>query len=603
FFQHVHPRFPTWFQSWQGDPAATFVKLDDPTNAIQFQEQVQDILAKYLKEDEVNPHRLINLRDLHFSLAQVDGQINHYVRGDQGQLNLLISVASLILFMACFNFINLLTARSINRSKEVGIRKSIGATKGQVFTQFITESSMQVALSMILSIGWLFLILPYFQRLTGVELGLGSELIVSFLPYLVLLFLLLTFLSGLYPAVVVSRFTPRKALSSAKPGSEGSSSLRGILLTVQYGIVIIMVAGLLIVERQFQFITNKPLGFDADQLLIVEVNGAGVRNNFELLKQDLLSHPDVSAVSGLTRMIAGYRSGVDVAISDPADVQRQQSAQFYGMDSDGIAALNLKLASGHMPKGNKRLDSTSVYLNETATGWFGDEEVVGQWIEMSDHEGEDALKAKVAGIIEDFHYSSLHEPIGPVVIGYLSNPFQSLDDIVIRINSQDLSKTLAYVEEVHNRFDENDVMTWEFMDDMVARAYQRELIIRDVFAGATTAAFIIAVIGLISLLSLSTIERTKELCIRKILGAEYFSLMGLQAQNFIKYAGYASFIAIPIVWVISNNWLDSFAYRSGFSPLPFLASIITVLLSTILIVWIINHEVIKSNPVQSLRNE
>ncbi len=603
FFQQVHPRFPAWFQSWRGDPAATFVMLDKPEDADRFETEVSTMLAKYLNTEDINPHKLINLYDLHFGLDQVDGSINEYVRGDRSQLNLLILVASLVLFMACFNFVNLLTARSITRSKEVGIRKSIGAVRGQIFFQFMAESSIQVACSFILATGWILLILPSVERLTGIQPGLDADFLLSFSPHIALLFVLLTLLSGIYPALVISRFVPRRALASLVSQKHSKFSLRNVLLTIQYGIVIIMISSLIIVNRQFRFMTDKPLGFEVDQLLIVEVNGGGVRDNFGVLKQDLLANPKVSAVSGLTRMISGYRTGVDVAMKDPTDHERQKTAQFYGMDSDGIEALELRLLLGERPSGNRYLDSTMIYLNETAASWYGDNDIIGQWIEISDDEGEDILKARVAGIIEDFHYSSLHEPIGPVVIGYLNNPFQSIDDIVIRIRGDDLSETLAYIEEVHNRYDENDVMTWEFLDDMVVRAYKREMIIRDVFVGAASIAFAIAVIGMISLLSLTAIEKTKELGIRKILGANYIGLITLQAKSFMSFASIAAMLGIPIVWVLSSNWLDSFAYRAGFSVLPFAAAIGTVVLSTLIIVWIINHSVISRNPVQSLRHE
>lgn len=603
FFQNVHPRFPGWFQSWEGDPAATFVMLDDPADASRFEAEVADLLTKYLDPELINPHRLLNLQDLHFGLINIDGSINEYRRGDMRQLQLLGVVGLLILFMACFNFVNLVTARSIARSKEVGIRKSVGAIRSQIFSQFMTESFFQVTLAFILAIGWIYLMIPYLQRLTGIELVLDGPSLITFAPYALLILLIVTFLSGIYPSLVLSRYNTTRALKAARPTGNGLWSLRNLLVVIQYGLVILMVSSLMIVNRQFEYMSSKPLGFDAEQLLVVEVNGGGVRSGFEMLKNDLLSNPEITAVSGLTRMIGGYRQGVGIYAHDVVDAERKKPVQFYGMDADGRQALGLKLLMGQDFQGIGSLDSTSVLLNETAAAWYGGEGILGEWIDLRGEEAEDQLRARVVGIVEDFHYSSLHQPIGPVVLGHLSNPFQGLDDLAIRINSNDLSGTLAFIEDTHNEYDENGVMTWEFMDDMVNRAYERELVTRDIFAGAAAVAFFISLIGIIGLISFSVVAKTKELGIRKILGANYDSLLLNQAKPFLYFLGIAFLLATPLAWWSGSQWLNDFAYRADIGLIPFLIALALILVATVATLWIINHRTIKRNPVEALRYE
>ncbi len=603
FFQNVHSRFPGWFQSWEGDPAGTFVMLNDPADAARFEAEVSGLLSKYLEPEQINPHRLMNLQELHFGLSSIDGSINEYRRGDMRQLQLLSLVGLLILFMACFNFVNLVTARSIARSKEVGIRKSVGAVKGQIFMQFMTESFFQVTLAFILATGWIYLMIPYLQRLTGIALDIDGASLGAFAPYALLILVLVTFLSGIYPSLVLSRYNTTRALKAARPTGNKLWSLRNLLVVIQYGLVILMVSSLMIVNRQFEYMSSKPLGFDAEQLLVVEVNGGGVRSGFDMLKNDLLTNPEISSVSGLTRMIGGYRQGVGVYAQDDQDSERRQSVQFYGMDADGISTLGLKLLAGQDFQGVRGLDSTSVLLNETAAAWYGGESVLGEWIDLQGEEAQDRLRARVVGIVEDFHYSSLHQPIGPVVLGHLSNPFQGLDDLAIRINSGDLSKTLAFIEDTHNKYDENGVMTWEFLDDMVNRAYERELITRDIFAGAAAVAFFISLIGIIGLISFSVVAKTKELGIRKILGANYESLLLNQAKPFLYFLGIAFLMAAPLAWWSGSQWLNDFAYRADIGLIPFLIALALILVATVSTLWIINHRTIKRNPVEALRYE
>jgi len=599
FFTHVASWFPPWFQSWQGDPAATFVLLNDPELAGGFRDQVEPILKKYMEEETVNPHYLINLRDLHFGLNGIDGGINEYVRGDLKQIQLFVVVAVLILAMACFNYINISTARSMNRTKEVGIRKSVGALKRQISFQMLTESFLQVIFAFLLSLIWIYFSLPYFNLITGINLEVSFDVVVVLAPVILSTVIFVSLVAGFYPALFLSRFSPVKVLKNIAVSTKGNAVLRNSLVMVQYGLVVIMLASLLIVNQQYQHLSTKNLGFNSEHLLVVEINGGGVRRNYQNIKNELLSNSKITGVTVLTRMISGYRSSVNVFGIDPEDPNQKEALHFYGMDEDGIATLGLEV----LKKTDQPLDSTTVFLNETAAALYGGDAIIGEWITLADEEDDEfRFPVRVIGIVKDFHYRSLHESIGPVVIGYYLNPFQGIDDIVIRIAENNYTETLSFIESVHNKFDENDVMTWEFTDDMVQRAYEKEMVFRDVFFGASFISLFIAILGIIGLISYNVTAKSKELGVRKVLGASYIQLLSLQGKTFLKFMIFAVLFVTPFTWWLASIWLRDYAYRIEITILPFINALGVILFCTLLTVWIINHKSAKKNPVDALRH-
>ena len=604
FFTHVASWFPEWFQSWEGDPATTFVLLNNVADAIDFPTQIEPILQKNLGKDElINAHYLINLLDLHFGSNGIDGRVNEFIKGDRNQIRLFVIVAFLILAMACFNYISITTARSVKRSKEVGVRKAMGALKGQIKWQFLTESFLQVGFAFLLSIGWIYLLLPYFIAISGINLSPSLRGTIELLPFILLILVVVTLLAGFYPAIFLSKFSPVKVLKKSTVSAKGNSVLRNGLVVVQYGLVIIMLTSLLIVHQQYRFLNNNNLGFDTEQLVVVEINGAGVRNNYLNLKNELLANPKITNVTGLTRMISGYRSSTGVNAVDLDDPEQKHAMRFYGMDEDGLQTLNFNLLNGENFGGAKSKDSTSVFLNETAAALYGDEKIIGEWISLVDEDDDRQVTVQVIGIIEDFHYRSLHDPIGPVVIGYYMNTFQGLDDIVIKIAKNDIPETLSYIESVHNKFDENGVITMEFMDDMVQRSYEKEMLFRNVFLGASIISLVIALLGIVGLISFNVVARTKEFGIRKVLGANYLQLLTLQGATFVRYLLIAVVVAGPITWLLASRWLIDYAYRINLTTIPFMIAFAIVLASTLLSLWLIVHKSVRKNPVESIRYE
>ncbi len=602
FFEHVASWFPRWFQSWRGNPATTFVLLRDPEAAPQFHQQIEPLLRRNLGEDrEINKHTLVNLLDLHFNSGHIGGNVNRFVKGDTTQVKMFVAVAVLVLIMACFNYINITTARSVKRTKEVGIRKSIGAQRRQISGQFLLESALQMLFALIISIGWIYFLVPYFNTITNFNISISLPIVLEVLPIVMLTIVLVSIIAGLYPAIYLSKFSADRILKNSMASGKGGSTMRNALVLTQYTLVIIIVATLIIVNQQYHYLRTKKLGFDSEQLLIVEVNGGGVRNNFQTIKSELLANPDISAVAGFTTVVSSYRDGTSLLAESFEISDTFFPIEFYGMDEDGLKTIDLELLpnASNLDKG---LDSTSVYLNETAAALYGGASVVGERITIQEDEDSDfEFKAQVIGIVKDFHYSSLHEPIGPLVLGYLANPFEDIDDIVIRVTGPDLMSAVSFVEHVHNKFDENDVMTWEFLDDMTQRAYNSELIFRDVFVGASMVSLFIALLGITGLTAYNMITKTKEMGIRKVLGARYMQLLKLQGRSFLISLVMATLVASPIIWWLGIYWLENFSYRISLTLLPFTGAFLVVLFGTTITVWLVNHRSVKRNPVDALR--
>ncbi len=601
YFNHVASWFPRWFQSWRGDPAATYVLLEDASWAPDFRQDADQLLKKHLEADQVNPHYLVNMGDLHFGSNGIDGRINYYVKGDEEQVQLFTLVALLILLMACVNYINITTARSIKRHKEVGIRKTVGALRIQLISQFLVESFLLVLVSVLLAIGLAYWILPYFRLVTEINLTWSWERLEELVPYLLVTLFGVTLLAGFYPAIILSYSKTLQALKGDKAKQGRAAGVRNILLMAQFGLVLFMACGFMIIRQQYQFMTDKPLGFETKETVVVEINSGEVRENYKTLKAELLRIPGVRSVTGVSRMFNGYRSPTSVNAGLIAEDPELLPMKFYGMDEDGLASLGMELLSGTNFQGSFTLDSASVLINESAAAALqGDP--LNQWIDIETSDDE-VFRAKVIGVIKDFHWESLHRPISPIIIGYYINPIIGLDDIAIKIAGTNANHALESIEEVHNRYDTNDVMTWEFLDDMTQRAYEDELKFRRVFGGAALVSFVIALLGLVGLIAYSSAARTKEFGIRKVMGATAWDIFGLQSRSFLRFIGFASLFTIPICWWASAGWLRNYAYTIDLTPVPFLAVLLGIVTTTLVTAYLMGRGVARQNPVESLRYE
>lgn len=605
YFKNVASWYEPWYKSWQGHGVSTFVVLKEDTAKDNIERQIINLVRRNLDVEEVNDFFLLGLLDLHFGSNGIDGRINQHIKGDIDRVNLFSVVAVVIMLMACFNYINITTARSIKRHKEVGVRKSIGAFRSQLIAQFLIESFLLVLLSLALSLGFSYFLVPLFNEIIGLNLFFSWTLIAELLPWFLGTAMFVTLVSGFYPAIVLSHTSPLVLVQKRSGLGVRRSLLRNGLVTIQFAAVIVIAACLLIINDQYSYMSQKSLGMNTDEIVVVEINSGAVRNSYQAIKSELLANPQIKEVTGITRVFSGYRSPVSIIGSPLEDIDREIPMKFYGVDQEALEVFGLELLAGEGFIGVSGLDSTSIILNETAANQFGGHAVVGEWVSLIEDQGDHGaeLKAKVIGIIKDFHFESLHQPIKPTVIGYYKSPFESLDDIIIKINGQHVQEALTHIEKVHNAYDTNDIMDWEFLDDMTQRAYEDEVIFRNVMTIASAISLFIALLGMIGMISYNIVSRTKEFGIRKVLGASFVQLLTVQGRVFIKYILVASALSIPVAWWISSSWLESFAFRIALTPLPFGLIVLGLTTLTGLTIYYLGRNTFRQNPTQALRYE
>lgn len=605
YFENVVAWYPDWYRSWNGHAVSTFVVLNEKADVESVTDQIQTIVANNLEIEDVNRFYLLNMLDLHFGSNGIDGRINQHIKGDIGRVKLFMIVAGIILLMACFNYVNIATARSAKRHKEVGIRKSIGAFRSQLIVQFLVESFLLVSISVFISVAFSYYLIPLFGEIVDIRMTLDPSVIISMLPGIFILVLGGSLLAGVYPALILSGISPLALFRKMNGSSWNLNLLKNGLVTLQFCAVIVLSASLIIINQQYNYMSQKSLGFDTNELVVVEINSGNVRRNYTTIKNELKKHPAIKDVTGITRVFSGYRSAVSVLANKPAAPQEQKSMKFYGLDHEAIDVFDLEILVGEDFRGIDGVDSTTILLNESAANLLGGIDVVGTWIELSEDQGDHngRLQAQVAGIVKDFHFESLHQPIKPTVLGYYKSPFESIDDIIIKIDGNQIQEALLAIEKVHNLYDTNDIMDWEFLDDMAQRAYEDEVIFRNILSAASLVSVLIAILGMIGMISYNIISRTKEFGIRKVLGASFGQLLFVQGRVFIKYLLLASVLSIPLAWWISSSWLEGYAFRITLTPLPFALIIIGLLLLTGLTIYYLGRSTFRQNPTKALRYE
>ena len=605
YFQNTASWYEGWFLSWRGHGVSTFAVLEEDTNPDIVEDQISKIVRKNLPDEEVNTFRLLNMTDLHFGSNGIDGRINQHIKGDLEKVRLFSLISTIVLLMACFNYVNITLARSIKRHKEVGVRKSIGARRRQLMALFLVESFVLVLLSLIISLTVSYFLIPLFNELVGLNLVFSWSLAKDNAPWMLLSVLGITLLSGYYPAVILSRLSP--TLLVARIGQRGNSThhLRNGLVTMQFAVVIVIATILVVINDQFRYLSNKNLGLETEEILVVEINSGGVRNNYQTLKNELLTHPAIQQVTGITRVFSGYRSPVPIRGHLTEAPQNQVPMKFYGVDQEALDVFGLKLLAGKGFTGLKSVDSTSVILNASAAERLGGEGLLGQWIELEeDHQAHAAkLKARVIGIVDDFHFESLHQSVKPMAIGHYRSPFESLDDIIIKIDGIRIQKAMEHIEKVHHVYDTNDIMTWEFLDQMAQRAYEEEVIFRNVMTAAAFTSLFISLLGMIGMISYSIISLSKEFGIRKVMGASFRQLMILNSKVFIRYIAVAAVMGIPTAWWISYSWLSTYAFRIPLTPIPFTMIILIMTALTGITIFFLGKNTFRQNPTKALRYE
>jgi putative ABC transport system permease protein len=594
----------TWHQFY------TYVKLKPGTNAQQLQDKLQAHVKKEIFPTLTQAGSTFlpffqPLKDVH--LKSSDFIYDNAIRGNQTYVKALTIIALFVLAIACFNFINLATARSFRRAKEIGVRKVVGAERKQLVMQFIGETILLAVISMVISIVATLLIVPLLNQFTDKSIAFNpfSD------PILGLTILaagvVIGMVAGIYPALVLSGFQPIKVLKNMKlVGTGGRAWLRQALVVIQFTLSVLLIVSTTIVYRQTKYLNEADLGFNNEQVIYFQTRG-DVDRKLETFKDEVKRSPNVLSVTAGYGLPGDQYAGDGVITFGP-DGQKDRSANVFLGDHDYVKTLGLRIVAGRDFSREMKTDEREAFLiNETAVkewGYGTPEKALGQPLHWNEWEPADTLnpvkKGKIIGVVEDFHYKSLHEKVTPSVIQiYPAVVFK----VAVKLKTADIKNTIAYINGVWNKFSPGYPLDYKFMDETYGAMYKAESKLSDLLWIFTIMAIIVGCMGLFGLAAFSAEQRTKELGIRKVLGANAFDIVGLLSKNFLFLVVIASFIAFPIAWWAMNNWLEDFPYRINISWWVFGIAITAALTIALLTVSFQAIKAALANPVKSLRTE
>jgi putative ABC transport system permease protein len=590
-----------WTANW-----ITYFLLRDEESISPLQQQVKDYMnTPAIKKDaglEANDYLTYHLEPLtkvHLYSFLAGSEPN----GSITYIYMFSVIALLILIIACANYTNLATAQSAGRSGEIGIRKVIGASKRQVFIQFMSESSIITFIAAVLALLLSIFLIPYFNDITRKQFNAGILLQPLPIIALIIFSVLVSFFAGLYPALVLSGTQIIGVLKKGFSFTGGNNFLRKALIVAQFGIAVFLIIYTVIILQQMHYLQTKNLGYDKDYIVVLPIGG-NMLQNFQNLKDAFAQVPGVAAVT------ASYETPENVGWGDgitAVDEKGKHSISLNAMpvDLDFIKTMNMQLVAGRdfqqsdfaiMDTNNNYANFHQPYIiNETLAkkiGWTP-QQSVGRTIEKR-------ATGPVVGVVRDFNFRSLHDPIGPLVI-FLGRDFSRT--FMMRINGNNMQSTLGRLEMLWKERVPDRPFNYHFLDDNYNKLYFDEQRTSLLFSVAAGLAILLACLGLFGLTAFTTVQRTKEIGIRRVLGANISSITFLIAKNFLQLIAIAIFIAIPLAWWAGNKWLQNFAFRT---PVQVYVLILTALVTVLIALCTVGYHSIKvalTNPVKSLRSE
>jgi putative ABC transport system permease protein len=538
----------------------------------------------------------INLKDIHLhsnrhSEMSANGSIQN--------IYILSFIALFLIILASVNFMNLSTAHSLKRAKEVGIRKTLGSNKTGLILQFLTESGLISFISLLFAVVMAALAMPFFNELADKEISIP---ITNPIFWLILFFsgILLGLISGVYPAFFMSRFNPVKVLKGSGESSTGGSGIRNSLVVFQFAISVFLIISTLVVFQQLKFIQNKDLGYDKDRVLIIDdVFAAG--NQVQSFKNQVqqLAQVDHVSLSGFvpTPSNRGDSSFFEEGTSELEDAVQMQK---WRVDFDYVSTLNLEIVAGRDFDHQFSTDSLGMIINEAAVAVLGakPEEILGKRFTNNFSE-ENPVYYTVIGVVKNFHFKSMKNNIGALslIIGDWSNA------MIVKLNTDELSNTLAQIENTWKAVVPGQPFNYYFMEESFNNTYKAEQRLGHIFTIFTILSILIACLGLFGLAAFNAEKRTKEIGIRKILGASISQITYKLSIDFLKLVGIAIIISIPLAWYAMNKWLEDFSYRIEMGWGVFALAIFLALIISVVTLSFQSIKAAMVNPIKSLKTE
>ncbi len=583
---------------WWNNSLVTYLRLNEAVSAENFNSRLPDFMDKYFGDDFARTGNKIGLKiqplkDIYFASDTRYDPVKH---GNRSGVMIFFFAAILLVVIACINYINLTTATAITRSKEMAIHKVLGSGKSVIIKRMLMESLLLTTLAILFALQLAYIALPWFSNLLGTTLNFEFP-IWKLSLIIIALGLFVSFVSGFYPGLIMASFQPKKVLKGSAFSRNNSTGLfRKGLVIFQYALSTVLLCSTFLIYQQLNFLGSKELGFDKDQVLIIRSNNREIVRQSMTFKNELLRKPGIQSVSFMNGEPGGFHDATTIDLPSLSKDLRMRTAF---VDFDYVTTLGLELIAGRGIQSNLASDSTeSVLINEQALKDIGlaAEDILGQTLYMTAF---DTLPKKVIGVVKNYHFSSLHDEIEPLVISY--SPRTSM--IAVKIQGDNITESIASVENVWTKMVPAFPFNYSFLDERLQRHYNDEIKQGQLFGFFAVIAIFIACLGIFGLAIFSASNRVKEIGIRKVLGASVLGIVVLLSKDVIKLVAISIIFASPIAYFFMDNWLDEFAYRINIHWGVFIiAGLIAVMVAFITV----SFQSIKTaliHPANSLRSD
>ncbi|MCE7057209.1 ABC transporter permease [Algoriphagus sp. AGSA1] len=571
---------------WGNFNASTYVLLRPDTDVEAFNEQIAGFIKA--KDEGSNVSAFVQAYgDTYLYGTYEDGKV---AGGRISYVKLFSVIALFILIIACINFMNLTTARSMSRVKEIGVKKSMGASRGGLFSQFMVESLVLTFLALILAVVLVYILQPFFNQVTSKTLSLALE------PELILILLAIGivtgFLAGIYPAAYLSKFKPLDVMKSSVKGSLGELLARKGLVVFQFTISLLLIIGISVIGKQMSFIQNQNLGYDQSHLL--QINASGIHpNQLDSFLAELRNSPGVQDASSLSHPLVGLRSSTIGLTWEGKNPDEQVKFENITVNMGLVETMGLELVDGRAFSPDFGEEKSKIILNEAAVRTIGFENPVGQIVNLW---GEDK---EVIGVLKDFNFESLKESVKPAFLKY--DPGFA-EKVMVRINSENQQGTIAGIEELFVKRTAQP-MDYSFMDADYQSLYVSEQRVSKLAKYFGVLAIFLSCLGLFGLAAFTAEKRKKEIGVRKVMGASTFGILKLVSRDFVQLILLSIAIAVPLAWYFADNWLKTYAYQTSLSWWIFAGSGVLLVSIALITVGTQAYSAASANPVDSLKSE
>ena len=587
-----------WFRQWPNNGLFVYIMLNPAVSPGQLMKRFPDFMDKYMgKYYKDNGFKMgLTMRPLNKIYFEAFTPFDKVKHGNLKMVYIFMSVAFLILLIACINFMNLATARATDRSKEVGLRKVMGAMRRQLISQFIIESLLFATIASLLAIGLVQLLMPAYTGLLGYQLPAywrDPRLYI----FIVGVIMVVGLLAGSYPALLLSSFSPIESIKGKLRIGKGGAFFRKTLVVFQFSISVVLIICVTIIINQMHFVKNTDLGFSKEQSMIVRIDNRDIRTNRVAFKNALLNLPSVQSAS----LMSGEPGGFHDSFTFEAEGKPGEKSMFNTeyADFEFAKTLGLKIIAGRDLSPQFTTDSLqSVLINRSAAAKLGytPEQAIGKWVRNVLY---DSLRRSIVGVVEDYHFRSLKDPIEPMVI----STRKDWRLVLIKLKTAQLQSTIGAIKKQYAALVPAYPFEYQFLDEKFDQLYKSEVNQETILTIFSFVAILVACLGLLGLASYTAMKRTKEIGVRKVLGSSVQNIVVLLSKDLLKPVLSGTFIAIPIGYYVMHKWLQGFAYRihvhwwmfAGAAAVAVVIALVTVSLQAV--------KAALANPVTSLRSE